>query len=69
MQATSRINPTKPAVPGAPVRREFEYKRHGTDVLFAALDVHDGAVAGLGHRLDEVRELRDLSSVTSSPDS
>jgi transposase len=46
MQAKSRINPTKPAVPGTPVRREFEYKRHGTAVLFAALDVHDGGIAG-----------------------
>jgi len=46
MQAKSRINPTKPAVPGIPVLREFEYKRHGTAVLFAALDVHDGGVAG-----------------------
>ena len=46
MQAKSRINPTKPAVPGTPARREFEYKRHGTAVLFAALDVHDGGVAG-----------------------
>jgi transposase len=46
MQAKSRINPTKPAVPGKPVRREFEYKRHGTQVLFAALDVHDGGIAG-----------------------
>jgi len=45
MQATSRINPTKPAVPGKPVRREFEYKRNGTQVLFAALDVHDGGLA------------------------
>ena len=46
MQATSRINPTRPAVPGIPARREFEYRRHGTAVLFAALDVHEGAVAG-----------------------
>jgi transposase len=46
MQAKSRINPTKPAVPGIPVLREFEYKRHGTAVLVAALDVHDGGVAG-----------------------
>jgi len=30
MQAKTRINPTKPAVPGKAVRREFEYKRHGT---------------------------------------
>jgi transposase len=46
MQAKSRINPTKPAVPGKAVRREFEYKRNGTAVLFAALDVHDGSLAG-----------------------
>jgi len=42
MQAKSRINPTKPAVPGIPVRREFEYRRNGTAVLFAALNVHQG---------------------------
>src|SRR5829696_135432 len=46
MQAKSRINPTRPAVPGVPVRREFEYRRHGTAVLFAALNVHEGDVAG-----------------------
>ena len=46
LQAKSRINPTKPAVPGKRERREFEYKRHGTAVLFAALDVHDGGIAG-----------------------
>jgi transposase len=46
MQAKSRVNPTKPAVPGKAVRREFEYQRHGTAVLFAGLNVHDGDVAG-----------------------
>jgi len=56
IQAKSRINPTRPAVPaqrdgdrrrpGIPVRREFEYRRHGTAALFAALNVHDGTVAG-----------------------
>jgi transposase len=46
MQAKSRLNPTKPAVPGAAARREFEYRRHGTAVLFAGLDVHEGTVAG-----------------------
>jgi hypothetical protein len=46
MQAKSRVNPAKPAVPGAPVRREFEYRRHGTAGLFAALDVHAGDIAG-----------------------
>ncbi len=46
MQAKSRINPTKPAVPGIPARREFEYRRNGTAVLFAGLKVHEGTVAG-----------------------
>ena len=58
VQAKSRINPTKPALPatpatersprapGKPVRREFEYRRNGTAALFAALDVHQGGVAG-----------------------
>ena len=59
IQAKSRVNPTKPAVPadpavpsasgppkGKPVRQEFEYKRNGTAMLFAALDVHGGEVAG-----------------------
>jgi transposase len=46
IQAKSRINPTRPAVPGIAVRREFEYRRHGTAVLFAGLDVHEGTVAG-----------------------
>ena len=44
LQARSRKNPTKPAIPGSPARQEFEYVRHGTAVLYAALDVHDGGV-------------------------
>ena len=40
----SQPDPT--GTPGVPVRREFEYRRHGTAVLFAALDVHHGDVAG-----------------------
>jgi len=46
MQAKSRVYPTRPAVPGIPARREFEYRRNGTAVLFAGLDVHEGTVAG-----------------------
>jgi transposase len=40
MQARSRTNATKPALPGIPAPQEFEYRRHGTAVLYAALDVH-----------------------------
>jgi transposase len=46
MQAKSRVNPTKPARPGVRRRHEFEYRRNGTAVLFAGLNVHDGTVAG-----------------------
>jgi transposase len=46
IQAKSRVNPTRPAVPGARRRRDYGYVRHGTAVLFAGLNVHDGTVAG-----------------------
>ena len=46
IQAKSRVGPTRPAIPGRPVRQEFEYRRHGTASLFAALDVHEGTVSG-----------------------
>lgn len=45
MQAKSRVNPTKPPVPGHRTRREFEYRRNGTAVLFAGLNVHEGDVS------------------------
>jgi transposase len=46
IQARSRVSPTKPAIPGKPVRRDHGYRRHGTQVLFAGLDVHSGHVVG-----------------------
>jgi transposase len=42
--ARSRKHPTKPASPGLPERVEFEYRRHGTASIIAALDVHSGNV-------------------------
>ena len=45
VQAKSRVNPTKPTRPGTPRRRDHGYKRHGTVVLFAGLNVHEGDVA------------------------
>ncbi len=44
IQAKSRTNPTKPPRPGMVERKEFEYRRHGTASLFAALDVHSGEI-------------------------
>lgn len=44
MQALKRRYPTKPTAPGRIERREFEYVRHGTLDLLAALEVHSGHV-------------------------
>jgi transposase len=44
--ARSRRHPTKPVGPGRPERQEFEYRRHGTACLIAALNVHTGEVIG-----------------------
>ena len=44
IQALQRIAPTKPVEPGQPARREFEYKRHGTQTLIANFHVVTGAV-------------------------
>jgi len=46
ISARSRAYPTTPAAPGRVARREFEYVRHGTACLMAALDVHSGQVLG-----------------------
>jgi transposase len=42
--ARSRKHPTQPAAPGRAERVEFEYRRHGTASIVAALDVHSGNV-------------------------
>lgn len=46
MQALGRKAPDKPVRPSIPARREFEYVRHGTKSLLAALAVHEGTVTG-----------------------
>jgi transposase len=46
VQAKQPIRREIPAAPGKPARREFEYKRHGTVALLAALLVHSGEVKG-----------------------
>jgi len=44
MQARSRKRATRPVRPGHPERREFEYVRHGTVSLMAAMNVTTGTV-------------------------
>lgn len=46
VQAKEPIRKEIPMRPGRPARREFEYKRHGTLSLLAALVVHTGEVKG-----------------------
>jgi len=47
IQALERIAPGLPMLPGKVERREFEYRRHGTQTLIAAFDVTTGKVAGV----------------------
>lgn len=42
--ARSRKHPEQPCRPGRVARREFEYIRHGTVSIIAALDVHTGQI-------------------------
>jgi hypothetical protein len=44
IQALERKSPTKPMRPGVPERREFEYKRHGTQCLTASFEVATGRI-------------------------
>jgi transposase len=46
VQAKEPIRAEMPLRPGKPARREFEYKRHGTVALLAALLVHSGEIKG-----------------------
>lgn len=46
IQALDRVQPLLPLRPGAPERRGFEYMRHGTCSLYAALEVATGRVIG-----------------------
>jgi transposase len=47
IQALERIAPGLPMVPGKVERREFEYRRHGTQTLIAAFNVATGKVEGV----------------------
>jgi transposase len=47
VQALERAAPGLPMKPGKIERREYEYKRHGTQTLIAAFDVATGQVHGI----------------------
>jgi transposase len=58
IQALERIAPNLPMRPGRIERREFEYKRHGTQTLIAAFDVASGQVIG---QIGETRKEEDFA--------
>jgi transposase len=62
IQALQRTAPVLPMIPGAPERRSFDYVRHGTVDLFAALNTATGKVIGklsAQHRAVDVRDFLD----------
>jgi transposase len=46
IQAIERKHADRAPLPGRARRREFEYIRHGTQALIAAMDVHSGRIMG-----------------------
>ena len=66
IQAKAPTKPDTPPAPGKPARREHEYKRNGTQCLFAALQVHHGDVLGMTsktrNRFDLIRFLDHLDA-------
>jgi transposase len=67
IQALERIAPGLPMVPGKVERREFEYKRHGTQTLIAAFNVSTGEVEGIvGNTRTEKDFVRFLRRLLSS---
>ena len=58
MQALDRTQPLLPMRPGQAERRTYDYKRHGTTSLFAALDLKTSQVIGQLHRRHRSAEFR-----------
>lgn len=69
IQAINRAQPMFPMRPGIPARQTYDYQRHGTTTLFAALSMLDGKVIGqcmTRHRHQEfIRFLKRVDSDTS----
>ena len=63
IQALERIAPTLAMEPGKVERREFEYRRHGTQTLIAAFDVASGEVHG---QVGPTRTERDFANYLES---
>jgi transposase len=62
IQALQRTAPVLPMIPGVPERRSFDYVRHGTIDLFAALNIATGKVISklsAQHRAVDFRDFLD----------
>ncbi|MCU1643561.1 MAG: putative transposase [Nocardia sp.] len=71
IQALQRHGPVWPMLPGVPERRPFDYIRHDTVDLFAALDVATGKVistVAARHRAVDFRDFLDLIDRRTAPD-
>jgi transposase len=56
IQALDRTQPLLPMKPGQAERKTWDYKRHGTTNLFAALNVKTGRIIGSVHRRHRTQE-------------
>ena len=67
VQALERAAPSLPMKPGKIERREYEYKRHGTQTLIAAFDVATGQIQGtVGDTRTEADHVSFLESLFAS---
>jgi transposase len=70
IQALERTAPMLPMMPGVPERRSFDYVRHGTTGLFAALNIATGKVIGkqsAQHRAVDFRDFLDQIDRQTEP--
>ena len=70
IQALERTAPVLPMIPGTPERRSFDYVRHGTIDLFAALNTATGKVIGqlsAQHRAVDFRDFLDQIDRQTEP--
>lgn len=71
IQALDRTQPLLPLRSGIPARQTYDYKRHGTTTLFAALSMLDGKVIGdcmPRHRHQEFIRFLQMINVKTPPD-
>lgn len=60
IQALDREQPVLPMMPGMPERRTHNYVRHGTTLLFAALDIASGFAIGKCYKRHRAKEFLDF---------